>query len=217
MTDPIDDLIGRVPALGSCRTELATAVDVIATAFAGGGKLMVCGNGGSAADSEHLVADLMKSFAVARPLPDGDPERLTEIAGDQAADLVDQLEGALPAIALSSNGAFVTAMGNDVHYDLAFAQQVYGLRRSGDVLLGISTTGTSVSVVHAARVARLRGMQVIALTGRDGGDLAAMADVAIRVPADRVHEVQELHLPAYHAIALALERRFFGSPATLDQ
>jgi D-sedoheptulose 7-phosphate isomerase len=117
----------------------------------------------------------------------------------------------MPAIALSSNGAFLTAMGNDVAYDMAFAQQVYGLGRPGDVLVAISTTGTSASVVHAARVARLRGMPVIVLTGRNGGELVAVSDVAIRVPADRVYEIQELHLPVYHALALALERRFFGA------
>lgn len=210
MRDPIDDLIDRIPALEACRADVAAAIDAIATSIAGGGKLLVCGNGGSAADSEHLVADLMKSFVVARPIPGGERDRLLALGGPEALSLADQLQGAIPAIALSSNGAFMTAMANDIAYDMAFAQQVYGLGRTGDVLVAISTTGTSPSVVLAARVARLREMPVIVLTGRDGGDLVGVADIAIRVPADLVYEVQELHLPVYHAVALALERRFFG-------
>jgi D-sedoheptulose 7-phosphate isomerase len=208
--DPIDDLVRRLPALGACRADVQAAIDVIASAFGGGGKLLVCGNGGSAADSEHLVADLMKAFMLVRPIPADEQRRLLEIGGQEASELAGQLQGAMPALALGSNGAFTTAMGNDVSYDLVFAQQVYGLGRPGDVLMAISTTGTSPSVVQAALVARLRGMKVLLLTGRDGGDAAPIADVAIRVPADRVYEIQELHLPVYHAIALALEQRFFG-------
>ncbi len=210
MRDPIDDLIDRIPVLAACRADVAAATDAMATSIAGGGKLLVCGNGGSAADSEHLVADLMKSFVVARPIPREDRDRLLELGGPEAPGLADLLQGALPAMALSSNGAFMTAMANDVANDMAFAQQVYGLGCPGDVLVAISTTGTSPSVVLAARVARLRRMPVIVLTGRDGGDLVGVADVAIRVPADRVYEIQELHLPVYHAVALALEQRFFG-------
>lgn len=209
MGDPLDDVIGRFPSLGSCRAAMAGAVERIAGACEAGGKLLVCGNGGSAADSEHLVADLMKGFMVPRPIPAGERQRLRDL-GDARGTIADGLQGAIPAIALSGSGAFLTAMGNDVDYDLVFAQQVYGLGHPGDVLLAISTTGTSASVVHAARVARLKGMPVVVLTGRDGGDLAALADVAIRVPADLVFEIQELHLPVYHALALALERRLFA-------
>jgi D-sedoheptulose 7-phosphate isomerase len=213
MGDPLDDLIGRFPSLDPCRDGMARAIDLIAAACATEGKVLVCGNGGSAADSDHLVADLMKGFIAARPIPGTERDRLRDL-GDRAGELGERLQGAIPAIALGSNGAFLTAMGNDVDYDLVFAQQVYGLGRPGDVLLAISTTGTSPSVVHAARVARLRGLPVVVLTGRDGGELAALADVAIRVPADRVYEIQELHLPVYHAIALALEQRLFADLAT---
>ena len=209
MGDPLDDLIGRLPALAPCRDEIARAIDTLAAACRAGGTLLVCGNGGSAADSEHFVADLMKSFLVPRSIP-ADARRRLRALGDVDGTIADGLCGAIRAIPLPSSGAFLTAMGNDVSFDLVFAQQVYGLGRSGDVLVAISTTGTSASVVHAARVARMLEMPVVVLTGRDGGDLAALADVAIRVPADIVFEIQELHLPVYHAIALALEQRLFG-------
>ncbi len=171
--------------------------------------MLVCGNGGSASDSEHLVADLVKGFISNRPIPTAERERLRLVAGARGTEIAERLQGALPAVALISQAALVTAVGNDVDYDMVFAQQVHGLGRRGDVLIAISTTGNSGSVVNAAVVARARSMHVIALTGRDGGDLAGFADIAIQVPADRVYEVQELHLPVYHALALALEERFF--------
>ncbi len=212
--DPIAGLIGRRPDLGECAEALRQAVDLVARSIRAGGKLLVCGNGGSASDSEHLVADLMKGFMDARPVPVEDRHRLAAIAGDAASELVTILQRAVPAIALGSNGALTTAVANDLSFDAVFAQQVYGLGRPGDVLLAISTTGNSRSVVFAAYVARLREMGVIVLTGREGGELAQVADVAIRVPADRVYEVQELHLPIYHALALALEQKLFQQPGT---
>jgi D-sedoheptulose 7-phosphate isomerase len=186
------------------------AVTLATRSIRAGGKLLVCGNGGSASDSEHMVADLMKGFVDARPLPVEERRRLSELAGADGRELANILQGALPAIALGSNGALTTAVANDLSFDAVFAQQVYGLGRPGDVLLAISTTGISRNVVFAAYVARLREMGVIVLTGRDGGTLAQLADVAIRVPADRVYEIQEMHLPVYHALALALERAIFG-------
>lgn len=214
MHDAVDDLVRRLPSLRPCQEALQRSIELVEGSLRGGGKLLVCGNGGSASDSEHLVADLMKGFVGQRPIPGRDRVRLREIAGPSGDEISDHLQGALAAIALSSSGALMTAVANDVRYEMVFAQQVYGLGRPGDVLLAISTTGNSMSVVNAVRVARLREMGVIALTGRDGGDVADLADIAIRVPADRVFEIQEHHLPIYHALALALERSFFGVPAS---
>ena len=215
---PVDDLVARLPALLVCREPIARSIELIDGALEAGGTLLVCGNGGSASDSDHLVGDLMKGFLLPRPIPPEEQARLHALAGRTGDDLARSLQGAIPAIALSSNGALMTAIANDVRFEMVFAQQVYGLGRPGDVLLAISTTGASRSVVLAAIVARLLRLRVVALTGRDGGELARLADVAIRVPADRVYEIQELHLPIYHAIARSLELRRFGDPdrATLD-
>ena len=211
MSQAVDDLMARMPLLDGCRAPLEQAIEVAAGALRGGGKLLVCGNGGSASDSEHLVADLMKGFMSLRPLGVSDRARLVAQAGDHGAELAGRLQGALPAIALVSQSALTTAIANDIRYDMVFAHQVQGLGAPSDALIAISTSGASPSVVNAAIVARARSMPVIALTGRDGGDLARFSDVAIRVPADLVFEIQELHLPVYHALALALEQMFFGS------
>jgi len=215
MTRPVDDLIRRLPGLAPVGDALERAIDVAAAALRRGGTLLVCGNGGSASDSEHLVADLMKGFMSPRPLPDSERLRFAAEAGAHGAEIAERLQRSLPAISLGSEVALTTAIANDIRFDMVFAQQVNGLARPGDVLIAISTTGNSPSVVNAALVARLRSVQVIALTGRDGGELARDADVAIRVPADVVFEIQELHLPVYHAFALALEEAFFGLTAAV--
>jgi D-sedoheptulose 7-phosphate isomerase len=209
MSRPIDDLIRRLPDLECVRHHAEEAVAILEAAVRIDAKILVCGNGGSASDSEHLVADLMKGFMSPRPIPADDLSFLTRLYGDQGTEIGEALQGAVSAISLGSAGALTTAIGNDIRFDMVFAQQVYGLGRARDVLLAISTTGNSPSVVNAAVVAKLRSMRVIALTGRDGGELAALADLAIRVPADQVFEIQELHMPVYHAIALALEQAVF--------
>jgi D-sedoheptulose 7-phosphate isomerase len=211
MGDPLDDLLVRLPTLAPCRASIAGAIAILEGVARAGGTILVCGNGGSAADSEHFVADLLKAFRAPRPVP-GPVREALRVLGDADGSIADGLCEAIRAIALPSSSALLTAMGNDVSFDLVFAQQVYGLGRPADALVAISTTGTSPSVVNAARVARLVGMPVVVLTGRDGGDLAALADVAIRVPADTVFEIQELHLPVYHAVALTLEQRLFVEP-----
>ena len=207
---PVARLVERFPILRPCRPALEAAIRLLDVSLRAGGKILVCGNGGSAADSEHLVADLMKGFMLPRPIPADDKAWLADQAGPRGADIAANLQGSLASISLGSQGALTTAIANDVRFDMVFAQQVNGLGRPGDVLFAISTTGNSPSVVNAAHVARLRRVSIVALTGRDGGELAKLADVAIRVPADRVYEIQELHLPVYHALALALELSFFG-------
>lgn len=204
-------LIRRYPALDSCWRDIRAALETLRDVFASGRKLLICGNGGSAADSEHIVGELMKGFLKKRPVDDGVRKRLQAIAGSEGAEIAGCLQGALPAIALTSQVSLNSAISNDTRASMVFAQQVYGLGKAGDALLGISTSGNSSNVVKAFTVAKGMKMHTIALTGRSSGRLASLADVAIRVPANRVAEIQELHLPVYHALCIALEDSFFAS------
>ncbi|HZJ09690.1 MAG TPA: SIS domain-containing protein [Trueperaceae bacterium] len=209
MHQVIRNLVDRYPELENCSVDLQTAFEAMRACFASGGKLLVCGNGGSAADSEHLVGELMKGFASPRPVSSQLRRSLVEAHPEDGAYLADHLQGALPAIALNSHTALGTATANDVAADMVFAQQVHGYGRHGDVLLGISTSGNSLNVVRAAQVARVTGLKVVGLTGAGGGRLAELCDVCVRVPFDSVSEVQERHLPVYHALSLMLEQEFF--------
>jgi D-sedoheptulose 7-phosphate isomerase len=203
----LPSLLERYPTLEACKRELSAAFDLLAASFRSGNKLLVCGNGGSAADSDHLVGELMKGFLRRRPLPAADAAKLEAVGGK---DIAGRLEGALAAISLPSQTALMTATANDGDYDLTFAQQVYGLGRPGDVLLAISTSGRAKNVCNAVIVAKAFGLRSIALTGRTGGDLAPLADIAIKVPSDNVAEIQELHLPVYHWLSTELEEVFFS-------
>ena len=200
------NLLERYPVLRECETQLRAAFDLLAAAYRSGNKLLVCGNGGSAADSEHMVGELMKGFLKRRPLSAGDIAKLEAAGGKEIAS---RLEGALAAIALPSQMSLLTATANDSNYDLTFAQQVYGLGRPGDALIAISTSGRSKNVCNAVIVAKAFGLKSIALTGRNGGELATLADIAIKVPSDNVAEIQELHLPVYHWLSTELEAAFF--------
>ena len=206
-----DQLIARYPALDSCCSDILSTIDTLRDVFSSGKKLFVCGNGGSAADSEHIVGELMKGFLKKRPVGDAVRERLEAVAGAESAEIAGTLQGALPAIALTSQVSLTSAVSNDTHSNMVFAQQVYGLGEAGDALLGISTSGNSKNVVNAFIVAQVLGMRTIALTGRSGGRLASLAEISIRVPADGVAEIQELHLPVYHALCIDLEETFFSS------
>lgn len=200
-------LLERYPTLEACERDLRAAFQLLATTFRSGNKLLVCGNGGSAADSEHMVGELMKGFLKRRPISAEDAAKLEAAGGKEIAD---RLEGSLAAIALPSQMSLLTATANDGDYDLTFAQQVYGLGRAGDALLAISTSGRAKNVCNAVIVAKAFGLKSIALTGRTGGDLAPLADIAIRVPSDNVAEIQELHLPVYHWLSTELEATFFA-------
>ena len=202
----LPSLFERYPVLRGCEKEVRAAFDLLAAAYRSGNKLLVCGNGGSAADSEHIVAELMKGFLKRRPLSAEDSAKLEAAGGKEMAS---RLQGALAAISLPSQMSLVTATANDGDYDLTFAQQVYGLGRPGDALIAISTSGRSRNVCNAVIVAKAFGVKSIALTGRSGGDLAPLADVAIKVPSDNVAEIQELHLPVYHWLSTELEATFF--------
>jgi len=213
MDSVIRSLVERYPELEQCSDDVWRAFEAMRATFAAGGKLLVCGNGGSAADADHLVGELMKGFVSRRPVGQATRQALSFAGAEEAAYLADHLQGALPAISLASHGALATAVANDVAADMVFAQQVHGYGRPGDTFLGISTSGNSLNVVRAAQVARAAGLSVVGLTGASGGRLAGLCDVCVRVPYATVVEVQERHLPVYHALSLMLEREFFPDAA----
>jgi phosphoheptose isomerase len=206
----LENLLDRYPALVESRPAIERAFEIIAGAFGAGGKLLLCGNGGSAADSEHIVGELMKGFASRRPIPEATKRRLAEVFGPEGAYVAANLQGALPAISLVSQTALQTAIANDVAADMAFAQQVYGYGQSGDVLLAISTSGNARNAIHALQVARILGLHTIGLSGLDGGKMAPLCEVLICTPGRSTAEIQEYHLPIYHALCLMLEEAFFG-------
>lgn len=205
----IDTLIARYPCFAPLRERLSQCVDLLATSWRSGGKLLICGNGGSAADSLHIVAELMKGFVLDRRISPDIQNVLIKQYPKEAPYYIRHLQAAVPVISLVSETALMTAYGNDQVADLAMAQQVLGYGCPGDVLLTISTSGNSVNTVHAARIARVLGVKVVALTGQDGGELAALSDILLNVPSRVAYHVQELHLPLYHALCLAIERELF--------
>jgi D-sedoheptulose 7-phosphate isomerase len=209
MTDFISELVERYASLSICERDIRNAYSILETSYAQGGKLLVAGNGGSAADSDHICGELLKSF-IKRRLPE--KSFFAELSGidpDTGAYLEDKLQGALPALSLCNQTALMTASLNDVDGNVMFAQQVYGYGVKGDVFLGISTSGNSKDVVYAMVVAKAKGLKTIALTGKTGGKIAKLADVSIIVPENETYKIQELHLPVYHALCLQLEDRFF--------
>lgn len=206
----LNELFDRYPALLPCRGSVEGATAAMVDSYRRGGKLLICGNGGSAADSQHIVGELMKGFALRRRLSEEWLAKLSNVSAVHAEYLVRNLQGALPAVSLASEGALATAFANDVAADIAYAQQVFGMGKAEDILLGISTSGKSMNVIYAAVVARALGMRVIGLTGDTGGELAQLCDVCICVPSQETFAIQEYHLPVYHAICLAIEEEFFG-------
>ncbi len=206
----LDLLISRYPELEACREDIYQAYLTLEQAYTCGGKLLACGNGGSAADAEHVVGELMKAFVLERKPDSGLCEKMKAVDPEMGAVLAENLQGALPAIALDGHIALSTAYMNDCEPLLCFAQQVNGFGAAGDVLLGITTSGNSKNVLYAATVAKAKGMAVIGLTGEKESKLSALADVCIRVPKQETYQVQELHLPVYHTLCLMLEERFFG-------
>jgi phosphoheptose isomerase len=202
-------LLERYPVLRPCEKELNGALDLLVAAYRAGNKLLICGNGGSAADSEHMVAELMKGFLKRRPISAAHVAQLEAAHPTEGKGIAQHLQGALAAISLASAVSLTSAIANDIDFEMIFAQQVYGLGRPGDVVLGISTSGESKNVSNAVIVAKALGLKSIVLTGRSGGALAPLADVAIKVPADDIAEIQELHLPVYHWLSTELEDVFF--------
>ena len=206
----VDFLIERYPVLEKCREDIIKAYLVMEECYTRDGKLMIAGNGGSAADSEHIAGELMKRFKIARTVPAEFAEKLKRVDPVRGKNLAENLERGLMAIPLVAHEALSTAYINDVDGLGVFAQQLYGFGREGDVFLGISTSGNSRNVMSATVVARALGIKVIGLTGEKGGELADVADVAVRVPSSETYMIQELHLPVYHCWCLMLEDKFFG-------
>lgn len=207
----VDLLISRYPKLSDVRDSIISAYDVMVGSYENQGKLLVAGNGGSAADSEHIVGELMKRFKINRKISDALVMKLIESDAKRGAILARNLEMYLPAIALTNHPALSTAYINDVDGYGVFAQQLLGFGRPGDVFLGISTSGNSQNIMNAAVVAKALSIPVIGLTGADGGELASYADVAVKVPETETYLIQELHLPIYHCWCLMLEDYFFGA------
>ena len=211
--EKISDLIERYPALEICRADLNSAVEKICNCFSNGNKILICGNGGSASDSLHIVGELMKGFILPRKIEDFNKnfvERAEKIFPDDVNYFKNNLQGTLPAISLAGETALNTAVANDNAADLIFAQQVLGLGKCGDILLAISTSGNSSNVLYAAKVAKVLNLEIISLTGRSGGKLKNISDVTICAPADSAFTIQEFHLPIYHALCIAAENEFFG-------
>ena len=202
MNDSLEGLFSRNPGLGACKNAVIDAFDMLLSSFRSGGKVLVCGNGGSAADAEHICGELLKKFKKRRGIP-------AEIAAKLRPEIADRLEGALPAISLVSMSGILTAFANDVSWETAFAQQVLGLAKAGDVLIALSTSGNSANCVAAAEVMKAVGGKTIAFTGANESRLSAVCDVAIRVPETETYKVQELHLPVYHALCAAIEEEMF--------
>ena len=206
----INTLIERYPKLEGVRQSIIDAYLIMEECYENGGKLLIAGNGGSAADSEHIAGELMKRFKIQRPVSDEYAQRLMEIDSERGRELAKNLECSLMAIPLVAHEALSTAYINDVYGYGVFAQQLFGFGRKGDVFLGISTSGNSKNIMNATVVARASGIKVIGLTGANGGELAMVADAAVKVPETETYMIQELHLPIYHCWCLMLEDRFFG-------
>ena len=213
----VDTLIARYPALEPCGGDIRAAIEALTLCYRAGGKLIVCGNGGSASDAEHIVGELMKGFLLPRHLDEHILAKLHEACDATDPRTVDyfmqNLQGALPAISLPSQLAISTAFSNDQAPDLTFAQQVLGLGKPEDVLIGITTSGNSKNVLYAFRMAKALGLTTIALTGASGGNCVTggYADIVIKAPEEETFKIQEYHLPIYHTICIAVEEEFFGA------
>ena len=195
----MEELLSRYSKLAECRDSIKKALDLMIDTYKNGGKVLVCGNGGSAADCEHIVGELMKGFLKKREVTDN---RISE-------DLRKNLQGALPAISLPSQSAILSAFINDVEPDMMYAQLVYGYAKENDLVIGISTSGNSKNIVNAIEVARCMGVKTLSLTGRNESKLSDISDVAICVPETETYKVQELHLPVYHYLCAEVEKEMF--------
>ncbi|MBR3789993.1 MAG: SIS domain-containing protein [Clostridia bacterium] len=194
------ELIDRYPQLNICKNDIENALLLMVDTYKNGGKIIVCGNGGSSADADHIVGELMKGFLKDRKVTD---ERIPQ-------DLREKLQCGLPAISLSAHTSLMTATINDNDADMVFAQQVYGYAKEKDLLIAISTSGNSKNVVNAVKVAKALGTKTLALTGEIGGMLKGMADVTICAPSTETYKIQEYHLPIYHWLCVKVEEEFFG-------
>lgn len=205
----LTELTERYPVLKQVEGDIKALYETVRESYENGGKLLIAGNGGSCADSEHIVGELMKGFVKKRAVPEEMAENLKAVDPERGEKLAGSLQQGLAAIALTGHTALSTAFLNDVDGEVIYAQQVYGYGKPGDVLLGITTSGNSENIMYAAVAAKAKGMKVVGLTGRDGGKLKGICDAAVVVPETETFKIQELHLPVYHALCLMLEEHFF--------
>ena len=206
----LQQLLNRYSNLSFLEEQISNATEIIINAYKNGGKVLVCGNGGSSSDADHIVGELMKSFEGHRPLEPKLREHMEAVSPERGKLLAEKLQQGLPAVSLTVHNALITAIANDIHGDMIFAQQVTGLGNKGDVLIGLSTSGNSQNVVDAFIVARAKGVKTIGMTGETGGKMKALSDVLINVPEGRTAFVQELHLPVYHVICMMVENALFN-------
>lgn len=207
----IDTLIDRYQKLIVCKDDILKAYELLEEAYSQERKLLVCGNGGSASDSEHIVGELMKEFKLKRKVDANQAEAMKNMDPEMGEILAENLQGALPAICLTGHSSLTTAFMNDANADLVFAQQVNGYGKTNDVFMGISTSGNSKNVCYAAITAKSKGLKVIGLTGQKESKMTKLGDCCIRVPETETYKIQELHLPVYHCLCLMLEDHFFGA------
>jgi D-sedoheptulose 7-phosphate isomerase len=207
----LKELVERYPQLLPVKNEIGKAAECLIKCFQERRKLLVCGNGGSSADSDHIAGEFMKSFEQKRPLTEKLKKELFSVDNERGKYLSEKLQKGFPAISLTAHSALITAIANDTDADLVFAQQVVGYGNPGDVLIGITTSGNSQNVVDAAITAKAKGMVVIGLTGETGGRMKTCCDILINVPGRSTAFVQELHLPVYHTLCLIVESAFFGN------
>lgn len=209
MNKYIEDLVIRYPNLNKISSDIEHAYEILVESFKKDGKLLIAGNGGSSADADHIVGELMKGFVFKRELERDIKEKIIQVDENRGNVLVEKLQQGLPCISLSNHNSLNTAFSNDVDGSLCFAQQVNGYGREGDVLLCITTSGNSENILNATVIAKALNMKVIGLTGRDGGILNDYCDVNMIVPEEETYKIQELHLPIYHCLCLMLESKFF--------
>lgn len=207
----LNDLIKRYPALETLKDKISDAGQALISCYENKGKVLVCGNGGSSSDSDHIVGELMKGFEHKRPIDEQFKNKLLEIDRERGRFLSEKLQVGLPAISLTAQTALITAVANDNDASVIFAQQVVGYGSASDILIAISSSGNSQNVLDAILVAKAKGLKVIGLTGESGGKMNGLCDVLINVPGKRTASVQELHLPVYHALCVIVESHFFGN------
>lgn len=208
--ESMDALISRYPQLDCCRKEILEAALAIIDCVNKGGKLLICGNGGSSADADHMVGELMKSFEKSRPVDKELKQSLETVSNSRGAYIAQHLQDAVPAISLCAHNALITAIANDMDANLVFAQQLAGYGTVGDILIAFSTSGNSQNIVDAAITAKAKGLSVVGLTGQSGGEMKQYCDVAICAPAVHTAEVQEYHLPIYHTLCKIVENSCFA-------
>ena len=210
--DFLKELISRYPQLADICDEIEKAADCLIKCYQQGNKVLVCGNGGSSSDSDHIAGELLKGFEQRRPLNESLRNRILSVSNERGSYLAEKLQAGLPTISLSAHTGLITAVSNDTDASLIYAQQVIGFGNQGDVLIGISTSGNAQNVLDASITARAKRMTVIGMTGETGGKLKSLCDILINVPERRTSFVQELHLPVYHTLCLMVENHFFGKP-----